>query len=501
LQAAGVLLDGNFSVMFNKPVTVVKIGYGYYDRNTGQESIIQWIDVGKRGQTFQWNLGNSNYNVTYVVVDLGRGVYKVYRWRYYQVNLTSDMGAGAPASSRLAPYEVYVRVFSDYQASWAVKSSIDSVNGTGSTSTQGATLKLSKPGEMINASVQNPPGYLCTINSTTTQAWPYQVYDYKISCTPWATVWVSSNHAYVGWQVKSSIDSVSGTGSGSGTLKFSNGESITASITSTPSGYLCSISPTSLQPAPGGSYDFRISCVKPTVYLSADSSKPGCTYTVNVEPNVKFSLEVYDENGKLIYSTSNTPPVTFNIPKAGTYRMHVYAPSLFDNWYSLYSKVDVTGTKTAVFYTNEDTQDLRSTISLKVFDVTNYWKQGYTSVTVYVNPAKWSTTLSAPSDAFADFLLAWEDCLSCDGTYGAMYIDEVWRLTFTSSGPVLTRIRSSGGFWHEVYADGRLIYTWNKDGPKNDVYTGSNPTITVKFVSPESGMNAEATFTKVCRWD
>jgi len=240
------------------------------------------------------------------------------------------------------------------------------------------------------------------------------------------------------------------------------------------------------------------------VGISADSLRPGCTYTVNValDTSTTAKVEVYDENGKLIYSTSNTPPATFtfNVPAAGKYRMHIYAPPLLDDWYMLHAEVAITGTKTTVYYTNENTQDLRPTISLKVFDITSYWKKGYTSVTVYVNPAKWSTTLSAPSNAFADFLLAWEDCRNCDSRYGALYIDEVWRLTFTSSGLVFTRIRSSGGYWHEVYADGRLIYTWNKDGPKNDRYVGTNPTITVKFVSPDSTMNAEATFTKVCRW-
>jgi hypothetical protein len=164
----------------------------------------------------------------------------------------------------------------------------------------------------------------------------------------------------------------------------------------------------------------------------------------------------------------------------------------------MYSRdeVDITGARTAV-YTLNNTEDFRSSTSLKVFDLTNYWRSGYTSVAVQVNPAGTSFTLTVPAGAFlADFLLAWEDCLTCDPTNGAaMYIDEVWRLTFTSSGPVLTRIRSGGGFWHEVYADGQLIYTWNKDGPKNDRYVGTNPTITVKFVSPESASTIEATFT------
>jgi|GEM_PF-1823694 len=164
----------------------------------------------------------------------------------------------------------------------------------------------------------------------------------------------------------------------------------------------------------------------------------------------------------------------------------------------LYSRdeVDVTGARTAVYVSNS-TEDFRSSTSLKVFDLTSYWRSGYTSVTVQVNPAGTSFTLSAPSGAFlADYLLAWEDCLTCDPTNGArMYVDEVWRLTFTPSGPVLTRIHSSGGFWHEVYADGQLIYTWRKDGPKNDRYVGANPTITVRFVSPDSTMNVEITFT------
>jgi len=159
-------------------------------------------------------------------------------------------------------------------------------------------------------------------------------------------------------------------------------------------------------------------------------------------------------------------------------------------------EVDITGARTAV-YTSNSTEDLRSSTSLKVFDLTSYWRSGHTSVTVQVNPAGTSFTLTAPEgDFLADFLLAWEDCLTCDPTNGdKMYVDEVWRLTFTPSGPVLTRIHSNGGFWHEVYADGRLIYTWNKQGPKNDRYVGTNLTITVRFVSPESVSTIEATFT------
>jgi hypothetical protein len=240
------------------------------------------------------------------------------------------------------------------------------------------------------------------------------------------------------------------------------------------------------------------------VEISADPSRPGCTYTIDaaVNESATIQLYVYDESGRLVYSASSPSPATFtvSVPVAGTYRMRIYAPPLLDQWYTLQARVSINAASAAV-YTSNNTQDLRSSIALKIFDLTSYWKRGYTSVTVRINPAGASFTLSAPEGAFADYLLAWEDCRSCpcDAT-ADLYKDEVWRLTFTPSGPVLSRIYSQGGYWHEVYADGQLIYVWKKDGPKNDRYTGSDPTITVRFVSQDSSMNAEATFTKVCSW-
>jgi hypothetical protein len=238
------------------------------------------------------------------------------------------------------------------------------------------------------------------------------------------------------------------------------------------------------------------------VFISADPSKPGCTYTVDAAVNGSntIKLEVYDENGKLVYSASGTSPATFtfNLPVAGTYRMHVYAPPLLDDWYTLYARISITASKAAI-YTSNNTQDLRPSIALKIFDLTNYWKKGYASVKVSINPSN-SYTLSAPAGAFADFLLAWEECPDCSTS--RYYRDEVWRLTFTPSGPVLALIDHSdlAPLWHEVYADGKLIFVYHKDGPKNNRYTGSDPTITVEFASERPSMNARATFTKVCSW-
>jgi hypothetical protein len=248
------------------------------------------------------------------------------------------------------------------------------------------------------------------------------------------------------------------------------------------------------------------------------SSDLKCTsYTIRFEANITeryvVTVEVYDEEGRRVASETTTIPgsVSFSIPMAGVYRVHIYAPPLLDERHTLTAQVRIKDLVRARVFTSNDTQDLRPSISLKIFDLTNYWKKGYRSVTVRVNPAGASFTLSAPAGAFADFLLAWEDCRNCDSTRGALYVDEVWRLTFTQTNIVLARVNSQGGFWHEVYVHYQysinmpgtktLIWTWNKEGPKLNGYTVPWFVTTVWIESQDSTMNARATFAKECFWD
>ena len=245
------------------------------------------------------------------------------------------------------------------------------------------------------------------------------------------------------------------------------------------------------------------------VRLSADWRR-GCTYSIEFNANLTehyvVTVDVYDEEGRLVASATGTIPgsVSFSIPKAGVYRVHIDAPPLLDEWHTLIAQVRISDLLRSRVFTSNNTEDLRPSTSLKIFDLTNYWKKGYTSATVQVNPARTSYTLT-PTGAFADFLLAWEDCRSCDSTYGPMYVDEVWRLTFTQTDIVLTRISSQGGFWHEVYVtdppSGRvLIWTWNKEGPKYSSYTVPWFSTTVWLESPDSTMNARAAFARECYW-
>jgi len=245
------------------------------------------------------------------------------------------------------------------------------------------------------------------------------------------------------------------------------------------------------------------------------SSDWRCTsYTIRFDGNLTESyvvtVEVYDEEGRLVFSATGTIPgsVSFTIPVAGVYRVHIYAPPLLDEWHTLIAQVSISDLLRARVFASNNTQDLRPSTSLKIFDLTNYWKKGYTSVTVRVNPAGSSFTLSAHAGAFADFLLAWEDCRNCDSTRGALYVDEVWRLTITQTNIVLARVNSQGGYWHEVYVHYQyainipgtktLIWTWNKEGPKHDSYTVPWFVTTVWFESQDSAMNARATFVREC---
>ena len=258
-----------------------------------------------------------------------------------------------------------------------------------------------------------------------------------------------------------------------------------------------------------------------TPYFYAYPTYEGCSYDILFDTNIRnvtVRLEVYDEEGQLVTLATGTIPgsVSFSIPMAGVYRVYVYtSPPLFDEWYTAIATVRISDLLRAEVFTSDNTEDLRPSISLKIFDLNNYWKKGYTSVTVHVNPAGASYTLTAPADAFADFLLAWEDCHNCDNIDGPLYVDEVWRLTFTKSVIhifpyfteviVLTRIYGAGDYWHEVYvsnsSNGKtLIWTWNKEGPKLNSFTVRGSSTTVWIESQDSAMNARASFAKGCYW-
>ena len=239
------------------------------------------------------------------------------------------------------------------------------------------------------------------------------------------------------------------------------------------------------------------------VELRSDWRYHGCLFTVKLLTNVAngtlVAVDVYDEGGRSVAGGLVTAPgeFSFRVARAGVYRVHIYAPPLIDQWHTAIAEVRVEWLVNARVFTANNTEDLRP-LSLKIFELTPIWKDGRPNALVMVNPRGDSFAVS-DSGAFADFLLAWEDCRSCDYTYGALYVDEMWRLQFLDDIR-LVRMHSQGGYWHEIYADRQLIYTWNKDGPKNDVYRTPRASVIVEFKSPDDAMYARAIFTKDCRF-
>ena len=240
------------------------------------------------------------------------------------------------------------------------------------------------------------------------------------------------------------------------------------------------------------------------------SSDLKCTsYTIEFVADLTESyaatVEVYDEEGRLVASAAGTIPgsVSFTIPVAGVYRMRISVPPLLDEWHTVIAQVRISDLVRAQVFTSNNTQDLRPSTTLKIFDLTNYWKRGYSYVTVYMNPW-WLLYVARPAGAFADFLLAWEED-SSGWSFDVLYWKEVWRLTFTQTNIVLTHVRSWGWRWHEVYvsdpASGRtLIWAWNKEGPVLISYTVNWFATTVWFESEDSAVNAVASFAKECLW-
>jgi hypothetical protein len=200
------------------------------------------------------------------------------------------------------------------------------------------------------------------------------------------------------------------------------------------------------------------------IFMRFESDDLRCSLSIRFEGSLaesaRVSVYVYDEEGQLVTSATGTIPgsVSFSLPKAGVFRVHISAPPSLDEWRTAVARVRVVYLFNAEVYTSNNTARLPYTV-LKIFNLTNYWKKGYRSVTVYVNPAGTSFTLSAPAEYFADFLLAWEECRECSQEDRALYVDEVWRVTITQTAGIYTHISSQGSYRHKVYAD-RIIWDW-----------------------------------------
>ena len=128
----------------------------------------------------------------------------------------------------------------------------------------------------------SPSGYTCTISpSNTTETYTIgNTQEFTITCNGTVTVSVTNDTTGAGWQVSWTDTQGVVSGSQSGTsnstwtinnIPYGDSLSFTAQITSNPSGYTCSISPTSTTASPGQSITFTVSCLD----TSSSSSSSG----------------------------------------------------------------------------------------------------------------------------------------------------------------------------------------------------------------------------------
>jgi hypothetical protein len=177
----------------------------------------------------------------------------------------------------------------------------------------------------------NPSGYTCTINpSGYNNVVNGSTYTFTVSCSSggnnpppggsgnnyYVYVTVTNDTLGAGWQISSSVKSISGSGNVNNEQLPIGGQTDTvyASITSNPSGYTCTINPSSEQVSSGNSYTFTVSCVQssqsqppPTTYgcflTVYGQSNPQGAANVNVNP----SNEVFVPSGQSETITATAP--------------------------------------------------------------------------------------------------------------------------------------------------------------------------------------------------
>jgi len=174
-------------------------------------------------------------------------------------------------SCRFPQYFVYVKVTGDkYGAGWSVCASAAHNLCISDWSDDTFTMPLSPLYAYI---FYNPPGYTCTISPP---GYNYVVngstYTFTVSCSGspppppsnnyFVYVTVKNDSLGAGWTISSSVKSISGSGNVNNEQLPIGGQTdtLTATITSNPSGYACSISPSSEQVTSGNSYTFTVTC-------------------------------------------------------------------------------------------------------------------------------------------------------------------------------------------------------------------------------------------------
>ena len=262
--------------------------------------------------------GLSNCNITYSPsqsIDITPG---------YIYNVTITITCQPP------PYFVYVNVtdyyavtgFGPIGAGWEIYSSVSYISGSGNVTDE--LLQIGGYTDTLYAQVQPPMnGYTCTINPSTVSVVSGSSYAFTVNCEQssggnsgsnyFVYVTVINDTLNAGWQVSSSVSSISGSGDVDSEQLQIGGptDTLTASVTS-PSGYACSISPGSVSATNGSTYTFTVSCVQ-SPYPPCPVTAPSVSSSPSGAPTPSSSASV----SSIPYNQTETVTFTYNAPESG----------------------------------------------------------------------------------------------------------------------------------------------------------------------------------------
>jgi hypothetical protein len=175
----------------------------------------------------------------------------------------------------------------------------------------------------------NPSGYTCTINpSGYNNVVNGSTYTFTVSCSNsgsnnpppggggnnyYVYVTVTNDTLGASWQISSSVNSISGSGDTSAKLPIGGQtDTLTATITSNPSGYTCTISPSTEQVTSGNSYTFTVSCVQ-SPYPPCPVEPPSVSSSPSGAPTPTSSASA----SSIPAGQSEQVTFTYNAPESG----------------------------------------------------------------------------------------------------------------------------------------------------------------------------------------
>jgi plastocyanin len=201
---------------------------------------------------------------------------------------SSGSGGSSGGSSGGNNYYVYVTVTGDsYGAGWAISSSTASISG--SSDVNMIQLQIGGPTDTLTAQItSNPPGYTCSISPSSESVTAGNSYTFTVSCQPttyYVYVTVTGDSYGASWEISSSVSSINGMGNVNNQQLQIGGQTdtLTAQITSNPSGYQCSISPASVAVQAGQTVAFTVNCqpVAYYVYVTVTGDDYGASWQVS----------------------------------------------------------------------------------------------------------------------------------------------------------------------------------------------------------------------------